>query len=144
LLASAAAAAIFMAPTACSRLRDRPDSNLLIVLLTKEDTLYAPSYSEARFSRIAEGMTRAEVERLLGEPLRTVVVSGGRIKKMIDSADGQRTSYPDLPPGSSPPITEIISYYTLPTGSQADWYVRTVAFTPEGRVARTTKDFHRD
>jgi outer membrane protein assembly factor BamE (lipoprotein component of BamABCDE complex) len=40
-----------------------------IIWLVRDDTVYAPGYSEAKFTSIQLGMSREEVTRLLGQPL---------------------------------------------------------------------------
>lgn len=39
------------------------------------DTVFAPGYSDAQFDVVTTGMTRAEVVRLLGQPLETFPVT---------------------------------------------------------------------
>ncbi|MBZ4410483.1 hypothetical protein OWM54_29830 [Myxococcus sp. MISCRS1] len=43
----------------------------LASLAFREDTVFAPGYSAFKFWRIRRGMTEAEVERLVGGPLKT-------------------------------------------------------------------------
>jgi hypothetical protein len=49
----------------------------ILPLIDKHDTEYAPGYREEVFSKVALGVTEAEVARLLGPPLQTKQFSDG-------------------------------------------------------------------
>ena len=114
-------------------------------LLLNEDTLYGPNYSEKRFDQVKVGMTEAQVKELLGLPLKVIEESNGRHKSMVDFRNGIRVvSYPDLPPGSPAKTTGIIYFYSQPASGTADWYVRTVSFTPQWIVSEAYKSYYVD
>jgi hypothetical protein len=90
------------------------------------------------------GMSEDQVHALLGDPLRILVMSGGRHVRMIDIENGnQITSYPDLPEDADASVTHEIHYYTK-AARGGSWYVRAVTFTPDALVSKITKTFYAD
>jgi hypothetical protein len=128
-----------------TRKQDHPRRTVLDSILFRQDTQYGLQYSEKNFSRVQQEMSREEVCRLLGEPLRIVEDAGGRTIRQIDYVDGkQMPSYPDLAVSSDAQVTRRIVYYSLP-GKRADnWHVRAVVFSGDDKVIETHKTFYTD
>lgn len=134
-----------LAPGTISRCRDLPKENLLHWILLNENTLYSPSFSEKKFSRIAPGMKKVDVTKELGPPLRIIEDSGGRTKRMVDYVDGRWvTSFPDLPPDAPVVATKFFYYYTQQGDPKADWYIRAVEFDVNGVVRKVARDVYVD
>lgn len=112
----------------------------------RHDTVYASEFADARFERIAVGMSEEEVIDALGIPLFVSERSNGRfVREIAIGADGQRS----VVSGSSEPvgaqtIDEFDWVYTRP-GSESDhYYVRFVTFGPRGTVISKHASFYSD
>ena len=92
------------------------------------DTTFAPNYTEVAFKEVRRGMSRADVERLLGKPLQVFEVTG--------------SLYPGLGPGA----VEGFTYSQDGACSWGDfaWLGRYVYFDAGGRVTETTQVIHYD
>jgi hypothetical protein len=96
-------------------------------------TIYAHGFSESKFRRIEKGMSKAEVRRILGNPLTGN--ANGHIEGALD--DENTWSYADLdctkiPAGDDDRVTNT-------------WYkIRDISFDKTGRMQKTvssTKQF---
>ena len=86
-------------------------------LAQKEDTVYAPQYSNAGFRKIAVGMTDEDVIRLVGKPLETYSVSlGGK---------------------------QYIGWRFSRSANGASYRIRALLFR-EGRVSKIFREFYLD
>jgi hypothetical protein len=111
-----------------------------------EDTAYGPSFSESGFSRLRLGMNKDDVVRIMGEPLRIVRRSRGRIVEVQEWKNGswhtkfsrRRESTP------VPGIDEETYHYSTPGEASDHWYVRAVTFSSRGRVILINRYFYED
>jgi hypothetical protein len=143
-VAVTALAAAMLTPGAISWLNDRPIRGPLQYWLFHDDTQYAPKYSERAFTEVRAGMLRAEVERLLGPPLRIIHVDNGRIVRMTEPGAGSLLTYPDLPPNIHHRSTGAVYFYSWPRKESGNWFVRSVAFSTNEQVEQTTRVFEVD
>jgi hypothetical protein len=132
-------------PGVISWLSDRPIRGPIQYWLFHDDTSYASKYSERALGELRAGMLRAEVEQLLGPPLRILYTDNGRIMKMIDPATpGYLSTYPDLPPEAHQQPTGIVYFYSWPGKESDHWFVRSVGFSTNGQVEHITRAFEAD
>ena len=140
-----AVAAVVVAPSLISYLRDRPVRDPIQYWLLWDDTLYARLYSEQRFARVKPEMSDLDVRELLGPPLKVVHQHEGRIVKAVVTQEGHSVeTFPDLPASSAAKPTEFVYFYSQ-AGSDSDhWFVRAVVFDSTRTVKSVSRTFYAD
>lgn len=115
----------------------------LIYSFTREDTVYAPAYSDSAFASIACGMTSKDVLKLLGEPLRVVVNKPSSSRKVYDF---QEFSFLDSDSANSTEglMEEVVWYYSEQGPNKSHYLIRDVVFDPLGNLRRKIKSSYYD
>ncbi|HKH45959.1 MAG TPA: hypothetical protein VKM72_14955 [Thermoanaerobaculia bacterium] len=125
--------------------RDLPQPANFSLFMLFEDTDYAPSFSELKFSRLRLGMRKAEVVRALGEPLSIVRRSRRRVTETREWEDGLWTiSYKADTLNALEPLYSETYYYSRAGDSSDHWYVRAITFSSDGHVISIRKVFYED
>ncbi len=124
--------------------RDRPHASRPPMLL--ENTVYSLSFSESEFSKLRLGMSKDDVERIMGKPLTITRQSQDRIVDIQEWEDGSwQTKYSRRQElGSSIEIDSETYSYSRPDGGSDYWYARAVTFSSRGRVIEITKDYYEE
>ena len=92
------------------------DSYLYLLTIGRNATHYGPRYSDSALTKVRIGMSREEVQGILGEPLR-------------------RYSYVE---------TNECWRYSLPASQSGHYHNRSVSFSLDGRVIDVYKGFYFD
>jgi hypothetical protein len=122
--------------------RNLPRNGILDVLISPDDTRYAPGFTESSFGRIVPGMTIHEVVSVVGHPLRITETTGPFPARTYSVVRGEAVLIEEQRPGS--PVDGIVYYYAERGPYFESYVVRNVVFSSDSRVARVVAGFNAD